>query len=524
MSLSVLPRPLDLFSLPRRIASETQHCLHCSQLPKHVEQEHQAKTRHLHLCESCVADLGRKNPHGIWVTSALVSRVEAGKFTPQIRPSCDNCQSPKVTTLAYQQSSGKLKKDDKSKPCREHEPKSSDTNPKKSLSEKLKTLRAHPSRKPSARLHCHPDVARPFCRRELSNPKRAPQVLGKLYPFPEDPENYTGLHSYIINLAVSGIPAVKKMPIESGNTNSSDVPSAPTKDISVENPSADSKPQAKLRYRFNTHSKCDLSNVGELISGMAVDSNNDLYVVDSENKKIKVFSNGGHYKMEFGDVGKYKLKEPWDIAVFSQGKILVTDSLGIKMFNATNGDFVGYFTRLRRPMGITVNSRRKVIVTAETSVLIFSEGGKQEVKINCENQKEFVNQAFLFESPLYVTTDSRENVIVSDYANHCITCIVTSIKSRTEYTHYHGTHNEDKEMQLYCPRGICTDADGYIYVCDSGTRGNRHRIHRVRPNGTFESFIVEDSRLGPPSTIAIDTSGDLLVGDLYGYISVYSRL
>jgi len=66
----------------------------------------------------------------------------------------------------------------------------------------------------------------------------------------------------------------------------------------------------------------------ETVPGIAVDSNNHVYIVDKINSRVQMFDNTGNHLSSWGSDGKgpQQLHKPEDIAVGSAGDIYVTDT------------------------------------------------------------------------------------------------------------------------------------------------------------------------------------------------------
>src|SRR5919112_1846796 len=60
---------------------------------------------------------------------------------------------------------------------------------------------------------------------------------------------------------------------------------------------------------------------------LAIDSGNNLYVVDNDNNRVQVFDNAGKYLTQFGNSGvsHERLQDPVGIAVDSLGDAYVAD-------------------------------------------------------------------------------------------------------------------------------------------------------------------------------------------------------
>ncbi|MBI3756232.1 MAG: NHL repeat-containing protein, partial [Deltaproteobacteria bacterium] len=63
-------------------------------------------------------------------------------------------------------------------------------------------------------------------------------------------------------------------------------------------------------------------------AGIAVSSDNRIYVVDSENNRVQIFDQAGQFIKAFGAKGKEtgQFRMPYGIAIGADGKLFVTDS------------------------------------------------------------------------------------------------------------------------------------------------------------------------------------------------------
>ena len=72
-----------------------------------------------------------------------------------------------------------------------------------------------------------------------------------------------------------------------------------------------------------------MGQFSETVPGIAIDSNNRVYVVDKINSRVQMFDNTGNYLSSWGSDGKgpQQLHKPEDIAVNNQGEdIYITDT------------------------------------------------------------------------------------------------------------------------------------------------------------------------------------------------------
>jgi hypothetical protein len=96
--------------------------------------------------------------------------------------------------------------------------------------------------------------------------------------------------------------------------------------------------------------------------GIAVDNNGKIYVADTSNHQVQVFSDSGAFEYSIAS----SFNKPADIAINSSGKIYVADSLNgsIKVFSSSGvyETTIGA-AQLSRPEGIAIDHNDKIYVT-----------------------------------------------------------------------------------------------------------------------------------------------------------------
>ena len=149
-----------------------------------------------------------------------------------------------------------------------------------------------------------------------------------------------------------------------------------------------------------------------------VHSSGLVYVVDSGNHHIAVFSQEGELVCTFGSEGggKGEFKYPRGVAVSPDDHHLYvsdTDNTRVQVFTL-EGRYVREFgtDQLKRPLGLTVTSDGNVLVADDENnrVAAFDKKGK-------------LVHSIAVEDPTGLAIDSRGDLLVTSFENKCVYCI-----------------------------------------------------------------------------------------------------
>lgn len=201
-------------------------------------------------------------------------------------------------------------------------------------------------------------------------------------------------------------------------------------------------------------------------SGMAMNPEGDVYIIDGSDRKVKKFSAGGTHDAAWGMGVKELsgLREPAGIAVDQYGNVYITDA--------------------RRH---TVNK--------------FSKEGKFIRKWGKEGEDEIS-----FKSPAGIAVDGQNNVYVADSGNF-------RIKKYSVQGDLVKTWGErgNKEGQFSYPRAVALGPDGLLYVVD------QLRVQKFSPEGmavkSWGKPGTGDSEFTNARGIYVDRDGYVYVAD-----------
>ncbi|CAF0704326.1 unnamed protein product [Brachionus calyciflorus] len=241
-------------------------------------------------------------------------------------------------------------------------------------------------------------------------------------------------------------------------------------------------------------------SVSEFMNPQAVCATSEsIYVTDSNNQKIDVFSHSGEFKfsMETQISSNLKLvKRPCGI-VSGLDKILVVD-YEFKCVNVfeENGKFVKKIcqNKLLGPKGICLNkaSMNQIVVadSKANAVCIFDADGKFLHKFGHQGSK---NENF--SGPQYVACMSNGDICVTDFYNHCIKIFDKSGNFKFSFG-----SNGSNQGQFNGPTGIAVDSNDNIIIVDWGNS----RVQVFDKHGSFIRYIrCEINQLYGPQDLAV---------------------
>lgn len=248
-------------------------------------------------------------------------------------------------------------------------------------------------------------------------------------------------------------------------------------------------------------------------SGIAIDSENNIYVVDSGNSQVKKFDSTGKFLLLWGSVGtEYgQFKNPAGIFA-DQNYIYVADTgnARIQKFDksgnfvyswGTFGDEPGMF---RTPVALAASKLGDLFVSdsGQNKILVFDSNGQYKDEI-----RSLLTAAAKFSSTNYITFDSKNNFYVVSDDNRVLQFseIGTFIRS-------FGTTGE-KDGQFNKPSAIATDSRGNLYVTDT----DNHRVQKFDSRGNFlvswGSLDTGPVQFKEPVGITVDSKNSVYVVD-----------
>ncbi|XP_019618785.1 PREDICTED: uncharacterized protein LOC109465788 [Branchiostoma belcheri] len=237
--------------------------------------------------------------------------------------------------------------------------------------------------------------------------------------------------------------------------------------------------------------------------GVVVSPSNEIFVADTDNRRVQVHSMKGGYLRHFPTVvpgTEDRDMGPSDISMDSNGTLWVVGrgwAADHVVQYSTDGTAMAGF-QLRESIllrGIAVDMRTNHILVTDTvrhEVEVFRPDGSLVRRFG---QGEMIG-------PQYITVDGEGNILVSDWRNDTVYVFDESGKFLFKF----GGAGSG-EGQLKYPRGICTDRAGNIIVADHWNE----RVQIFTRHGEYLRSFSTESR---PYGQAVGPEGQLVVTSL----------
>jgi DNA-binding beta-propeller fold protein YncE len=248
--------------------------------------------------------------------------------------------------------------------------------------------------------------------------------------------------------------------------------------------------------------------------GIAVsDDGQRLYVSDFAQLDVFIFEFG---TKKFRTIGtEKKLARPVGIALDSDERLYVVEQekKGVSVF-ARDGKYLRFFTHpsIERPAGIAIDRARGRIYVADTAhtksaehtVKIFDMNG--DLVGTLGHDKGEAPGQFLF--PTYVAVDAASNVYVTDTLNSRVQMFAADGK----YVRSYGQRGSAWGM-FDKPKGVALDSFGNVYVADSGWSNVQIFNQKGQVLLFFGGRGPIPGMLKNPTAVAIDKNNQIYVAD-----------
>lgn len=246
-------------------------------------------------------------------------------------------------------------------------------------------------------------------------------------------------------------------------------------------------------------------------SGIAVDKDNNIYIVDSGRIKMKKINPAGKVQTAWGASGKqFKIiKNPTSVAVDNQGNVYVTDA---KTNSFVKFDRAGIYKRkwgkegsenlqFKTPSGVAVDSKNDIYVVDSGNHRVKKYNSQGALK-KIWGKQGSANGDFVY--PKGIAVSQKNEVFVIDRVR------IQKFSLEGEFIASWGKRGTG-EGEFNNPQGIFIDNYNFVYVADSGS----NRIQKFDENGKFIAKWgtpgVNNGQMQYPVDIAIDSRGYVYV-------------
>lgn len=237
-------------------------------------------------------------------------------------------------------------------------------------------------------------------------------------------------------------------------------------------------------------------------TGIAIDNQGNIYVIDKQNTKVrKIAPNGvvstlagSSYGYADGTGANAQFSNPTGIAIDNENNIYVADQNNHRIRKITpNGmvttfagstsgfaDGTGINAQFNRPTGLTIDSQGNIYITDKNNHRIRKITSNGVVTTLAGNGTigtvDGTSDIAQFNNPIGLTIDYQNNIYIADSENNRIRKItpdgvVTTLAGNTQGF----LDGDGSTAQFEYPTGLAIDIQGNIYVADR----NNHKIRKI---------------------------------------------
>lgn len=270
-------------------------------------------------------------------------------------------------------------------------------------------------------------------------------------------------------------------------------------------------------------------------SGLSIDSNNNIYVADYGNERVRKISSTGAVTTIAGTgsqcscdgpIASARLQLPTDTAVGLNGDIFVTEEYGkIRRIvkSGSSYDSISTFTSQAsgKPYTMAIDSSGNIYTPSydDRRIYKFDTSANRTTFAGNGNPGSSDNSDKLqatFDKLFGIAVDPAGNVYVTQEGGHNIRKISSAGRVSTlagSYNSTGDTNGSQSASRFYNPQGIIVKSDGDVYVADK----QNHLIRRIQQPASTQppvvSTIGSSGSYSSPYDTAVDPSGNVYVAD-----------
>ena len=264
---------------------------------------------------------------------------------------------------------------------------------------------------------------------------------------------------------------------------------------------------AKFIRQFDTRRGHSNRYTCHTTSGLSLTPDGRIIVTDIGTDMVQVFDPEGNRKLLLNTL---PFQSPTKAVCLHDGRFAVSCKNSVKLFD-TSGEYLRDLdSNLFCPYDVAVNRNGDLFVTdmGERQACIYMYAKADHRLLNCIVGG---THAPAFRNAWNISIDRDDNIIVSDYDEHCIKIFTPRGLMICEFG-----QRGSGIGQFFHPAGTCIDHYGNILVADSAN----NRVQMFSAQGEFLAVAISDELYGPID-VAINDRGQLLVLQGNGEVRVY---
>ncbi len=283
-------------------------------------------------------------------------------------------------------------------------------------------------------------------------------------------------------------------------------------------------------------------------TGMAMDSNGNLFIADSSNNVVRRVDAQTHvmttiagqgppaapgYSGDGGPASQAQLSDPRDLAMDAAGNLFIADT-GNNVIrkidtSGTITTLVPASAGLNSPFGIALDKAGDLFISDSNNRVIRKLDTSQNLTIIAGTFGVAGFDGQHLGQPIGLSVDASGNVLISDFTNHAIREIDTSGNLLTIAGNgkpgYSGDGGPASAATLNGPSQTAFDAAGNIIIADGGN----NVLREIGANGTINTIAGQgppasagfsgdggqavNAQMNLPRRVLVDKTGDIFISD-----------
>jgi uncharacterized protein (TIGR03437 family) len=287
-------------------------------------------------------------------------------------------------------------------------------------------------------------------------------------------------------------------------------------------------------------------------AAVAVDSAGNLDIADTGTERARQLLTSGVIQTIAGtgvaDAAQNDLDAPMGVAVNGSGDLLIADTANHRIRKVSGGAMAtivgtgaaGSGPEALPPLETQLNAPRSVCVDQAGALFIVDTGNHRVLRIPLGGVAATVagngsagdagdggpGRLAQLNQPSACAVDAAGNLFIADTLNHCIREVTAagaiSTIAGTGQPGSGGDEGPATAALLDAPQGIAVDANGGVYIADTGN----HRIRQITADGIIHTIAGQgaaglsgdggpalQAQFHSPGGLALDSSGNLYVAD-----------